>query len=1123
MANLTLIHNAFDTNDKSVIQLKENELYTPLYNVIPKYIKDSRDFDFVFSVNGIITENLNVMLRRDDHLAVVPIPAGGGGGGAKNILRTVAMIALVVAAPYAAAGIIGATGAAVSAAGFYAVSAGVMVAGGLLINSIMPVQAVGTTSSDLESVSPTYSFTAASNASAEGTAIPIVLGKASITPPIISSYVSLSGDSQYLNILYALNDGKFDNIESISINDQDISNYEDIYYYKRLGTNDQDVISNFSDNITTNSDGRALNDTSTEVIYSTDSNAINEIQLGFLMPKGLYYIKDDGAYVNRRIEINILYREIGSSTWIDAPYYITIAANNDTGAMKLANTLVNESLVSSDPSTASTVTISDTFKTAKRIVFTIPGLDEGEYEVKMQRTSAYDTNTRVANDLTLEYVNEITYDDLAYPNVGLLSLNALATDQLSGGYPTVKIGVNNTYVRYWENDVLVTDTNKRLDNPAWAAYYILRKADFTDDNIDVAMFQEWADYCEAKDYTCNLVLDQKMELPDILNMITPLGRAKIIQKGTKWSVVIERVVDAPTQSFLFTSGNIVENSFSLDYVPYTDRANVVEVTYYDEDNDYQAMTVQAQSVNYDSSTDEYKTSITYYGCTKKQMAADYAQFLINNNRYITETVSFTAAIESLACNVGDVIKVGKKYLTNSLAEGRLLHTDGSVLVLDDSIIMELGKTYTIEIRKASDDLIYTYDVVNTDSETNEVTLVGATTTFDQFDVYSIGEEGTQSNLYRVVNISRSGDFERKISAIEYIPEVYDDTLTIPDEVVVSIAQTIVELKATDNSILNEDGTVADKLTISWIQRGNDTTQAVFVNGKIIGSSSNNLFVWDNPDRDAIYNIKVGDASITHTFLGTLSQPDAVDNISNSYSNGVVYLSWTANEETDFLHYELVVKGRTYRLVDNSLSLIDLDVGSYEVKIYAVNTSKVKSDLTTYTLTVRQPTLMFSIRDSYLIEQAFLDGEMTIFTSTTAPTANQKYDLWKVSVDNIAVDELAYSSAILQDITWESGQDYHLYKYWNGSDWIFCTPEQIAVARRMLGQLTEAGIVDNEVKIFSIQPYTPYEVNDLWLSGTTIKICTSSRASGSYDANDWGDASRDTLSVSSKLENIILTS
>jgi len=1086
MATLTLINNAFDINDKEVFAIDNKFDGQPLYYALSEYIEKFKDksYDVVFSVNGVITENLFTKINKDYHIAIVPIPAGGGGGGGKNILRIVALVALMVVAPYAAVAL-GVTGVAATA-----VTAGIMIAGGLLINSLIPVQvpSMNSSSTDLENVSTTYAFSGGSNARQEGTAIPIVLGKAKITPPVISSYLSLNGDKQYINILTAINDGKFDTVHSFSINDQDSSNFNDVYSYVKLGDNIQTPLENFSDNIVTISDGRSINVQSQEVIYTSSSNAINQLQIGLLMTKGLYLIQDSGSYSGRTISLDIYYKKVTDSEY-------TLFENK---------------------------VITGVYKTAKRLVLNIPSLEASDYNIKIVRTSAYDTNTRVANDLQLEYVNEVTYDDLTYPNVGLLSINAMATDQLSGGFPRVSAVVENTYLRYWENDVLIEDTNKRLDNPAWATYHILRMAGFNNETIELSAFETWADYCDLKNYKCNLVLDTKMDLPDILNMISPLGRGKVIQKGVKWSVAIDKIVEMPTQSFLFTSGNIIENSFMLDYLPYTDRANVVEVTYFDEDNDYQAMTVQAQSNNFDASSDEFKTSITYYGCTNKQMAADYAQFLINNNRYITESVSFTASIESLACNVGDVIKVGKKYLTNNIEDGRIVSDTSGTIVLDNEVLLEAGKDYSIDIRKSSDDTLHTFEIVNTGNTTNTITLVNPTTTFEEFDVYSIGETGYQTNLYRVIDITRSNDFERKISAVEYVPEVYDDTLVIPDEEVKTIYN-IVGLSANDNSIRNEDGTITDQLSISWQVRGFASTLPIYINDRLVGYSETNDFIWEKPDRDTNYIIKVGDASISHTYLGTLQQLDAVTNISSNFSNGVVYITWDNNRSPDFDHFELTVKGRTYKIADNSLSLIDLDIGTYEVGIYAVNTSKIKSDISTYSLVVKQPTLMFSIRDSYLIEQAFLDGLITIFTSETAPVANQKYDLWKVDINSIEVDDLTFNSAILEDVTWQEGQDYNLYKYWNGNEWVFCTPDQIAVARRMLGQLTEAGIADNEVKIFSIQPYTPYEVNDLWINGTTIKICTTTRASGSYVSTDWEDAAQESLSVSTKLENVILTS
>ena len=44
--------------------------------------------------------------------------------------------------------------------------------------------------------------------------------------------------------------------------------------------------------------------------------------------------------------------------------------------------------------------------------------------------------------------------------------------------------------------------------------------------------------------------------------------------------------------------------------------------------------------------------------------------------------------------------------------------------------------------------------------------------------------------------------------------------------------------------------------------------------------------------------------------------------------------------------------------------------------------------------------------------------------------------------------------------------------------------------------------DAKSKTFTAQPVIPYTVGDLWQDGTTIKVCTVTRASGSYTAADW---------------------
>jgi hypothetical protein len=57
------------------------------------------------------------------------------------------------------------------------------------------------------------------------------------TPMVISKYVSTDGESQKLNVLYALAEGPIQTIASIKINDNAVANYTDVTIVTRPGDN----------------------------------------------------------------------------------------------------------------------------------------------------------------------------------------------------------------------------------------------------------------------------------------------------------------------------------------------------------------------------------------------------------------------------------------------------------------------------------------------------------------------------------------------------------------------------------------------------------------------------------------------------------------------------------------------------------------------------------------------------------------------------------------------------------------------------------------------------------------------------------------------------------------------
>ena len=216
--------------------------------------------------------------------------------------------------------------------------------------------------------------------------------------------------------------------------------------------------------------------------------------------------------------------------------------------------------------------------------------------------------------------------------------------------------------------------SKFANNPAWACYHLLHRARRHDDGstfsfsgvsadrIDYPAFLAWANYCAdttppvvAK--TCRFYMSQTNTLRKQLNTVSLLGRGVIVQIGSKFTVLVDKA-DATAQKFSFGMGNIIGNSYAEEFIPYDDRANAVEITYYDEDRDYEATTVELYSFDFDTSDREInKATVALYGCVDRDMALQYGKWLLNNNRLLTMVASWEAGVDAIACLPGDVVEV----------------------------------------------------------------------------------------------------------------------------------------------------------------------------------------------------------------------------------------------------------------------------------------------------------------------------------------------------------------------------------------------------------------------------------------------------------------------------------
>ena len=525
--------------------------------------------------------------------------------------------------------------------------------------------------------------------------------------------------------------------------------------------------------------------------------------------------------------------------------------------------------------------------------FYMAGLPYGKYEIRAQRLYEEEKNSEgdpLANKSELvkfNYATQVTSREFTYPNIALVGMSSLATEKINGSMPKVAIIADR-------GDITLPVVGAQpSNNPAWACYDMLTNtrygAGIDPSNIDTAKFMDWADWCDVEGFKVNIYIDTSFTLTNALKMISILGRGQIVQIGKTYSVILEKS-EVTTQAFMFTMGNITRDSFSQQFVPIADRANILLLSFFNKDADYEEQTLQLAQADYDvDRMGERKKEMTLYGCTDIEQAKRYGRYLLNTNRYITQTVSWQSDVQAIACMVGDIVRVSHDVpqwgesgniigvydynledsifvvgvYENGVYEEAIADIE---LVLDQAITFHVGITYVITI-KHSDDTIATSTFTVSEEITTNAIPQSSIINPEIDNVYTIGENTTESKLFRITGITRASDHKRSITAIEYLPEMYIDDIDIVDPYAATTTTDIEDLRAEIVRIENSDGTRTSAINISWV--GSALFWDVYyrkVNTSgytLAGRTSLKHFQISNVPQGT-YEIRVGDATIIVT-------------------------------------------------------------------------------------------------------------------------------------------------------------------------------------------------------------------------------------------------------------------
>ncbi len=612
----------------------------------------------------------DAIIGAGDVVVFVPLPQGGGGGGGKNPLRTVLMLAVMVAAPYLGGVIAGAVGV-TSTIGVSLITAGVALVGTTLVNVLLPPPkpAAPSFGRGVPSPSPTYSLAAQGNQARLTQPIPVIYGRHRVYPDLAATpWVEYRNNDQYLHQLHCIGQGEYD-LEQVRIEDTPIASFEEVetQFVPPGGS-----VTLFQADVVT-----APEVAGQELIGANQRDAgedgwigpftanpagtrATRIGIDVVMPRGLYYANDDGNLGNRTITWDVEARAVDDDGVV-AGNWIAVASES--------------------------VTANKNTPQRRSYRYTVAA---GRYEVRLRRANDKIGDARAGHEIRWGGLKTFLEDAPAFGDVTLLAVRMRATDNLSQRSARLVNVIVTRRLPVWGPETGWSEPQPTR-SIAWAFADAARAkygAGLDDARIDLTALHALDAVWQARGDRFDAVFDQGLTVWEALTRIARCGRALPFLQGG----ILRIARDAPRTLpvALFGPRNIVRDSFRVQYVmPGEDTADAVTVTYFSE-RTWTPDEIVASLPDSAAEAADMPATVELFGCTGASQAEREGLYMAGANRYRRRIVTFRTELEGLIPTYGDLIAV-----THDLPRwgqgGEVTAVDGRTLTLSEPLEWGAGE------------------------------------------------------------------------------------------------------------------------------------------------------------------------------------------------------------------------------------------------------------------------------------------------------------------------------------------------------------------------------------------------------------------------------------------------
>lgn len=400
------------------------------------------------------------------------------------------------------------------------ITAGLVTAGGLLLNALFPQQGD-------KKEKPNYVISGWQNEFAPDSPVPLVLGKVRYAPRYgARTYTEVVGDRLFLRTVFLRGYGPLV-ASKPRIGRTDLDKFDEIDDEPKAGFPDDTPLTLYAAQVLEESQG-------VELVRERERDDYGEFVGPYVdKPVNRFSARDASA------ASIILFFENGLAGWDDGGFFSSPGTESRTILLKLEHRLVG----AENFDEVELLRFSGERSTPFFRIHTWPFPVRGEYEIQITRmtNNSNDSNVRDTVKLFAIQSHRPEYPiNFARP-LALRSIRVRATNQLNGTLDTFN-EVLSCLARDWNGSAWVA--GQETQNPSALAIHVLTghwcPQPANDAEIDWPMFEEWHEECTAKNLAFNRVIDFDAGLDEVLAMVGAVGRGSVWWDGEKWTVTIDR-------------------------------------------------------------------------------------------------------------------------------------------------------------------------------------------------------------------------------------------------------------------------------------------------------------------------------------------------------------------------------------------------------------------------------------------------------------------------------------------------------------------------------------------------------------------------------------------------------